>query len=169
MTSSRTPADAAVALRDALQRIISCVSAGVLIYERGTPTGELRVRAPVLGSPLSLRIEYRFAVVSSGGQASGWDWHTRAVSYMYAISGADAREILAYHWHPAGRGGVRDPHLHLGAGTGPLPYRLREAHLPTGPVTPVAVVALLIEHFGVRPRRADWRRVLERAASSILD
>jgi hypothetical protein len=39
---------------------------------------------------------------------------------------------------------------------------LDDRHIATGPVTLAAIVRMLIEEFGVAPRRGDWREVLDR-------
>lgn len=41
------------------------------------------------------------------------DWKVKTDSYEYAIENSESRELLAYHWDPAGK--VEIPHLHLGA------------------------------------------------------
>ena len=80
---------------------------------------------------------------------------------MYSVDHADARELFAYHWHPTGHSHVTRPHLHISGRTEPA--ELGNAHFPTGPVTLADVVRLLIQDFDVRPRRADWSRVLDAA------
>ena len=90
-------------------------------------------------------------------------WQARTTSYYYKLDGTDGREILAYHWHPGSRSPVTLPHLHLGAGAGTLRRELEKAHILTGHVTPVALLALVITHFDARPLRADWPAVLHQA------
>lgn len=86
---------------------------------------------------------------------------------MCSLEDADGHEILAYHWHPEARSHVTTPHLHLGAGAGALRAELTKAHLATGPVSPTVLLALAIESFGARPRRADWSVVLERSREAL--
>ncbi|MGD9894924.1 MAG: hypothetical protein AB7U18_26875, partial [Dehalococcoidia bacterium] len=79
----------------------------------------------------------------------------------------DGREIVAYHWHPQGRSHVRTPHLHLGAALGTLRNEVTKAHLYTGMITPVAILSLVIEHFGVAPRRPDWATIFEQTEREL--
>ncbi|MGH2585272.1 MAG: hypothetical protein ACRDJE_10200 [Dehalococcoidia bacterium] len=39
--------------------------------------------------------------------------------------------------------------------------------MQTGSVTPLALLTLIIEQFGVRPRRGDWSAVFERAHRAL--
>jgi hypothetical protein len=71
------------------------------------------------------------------------------------------RELLAYHWNPTGPEQKRFPHLHLSAAAEVGNRALTRAHIPTGEVSLGDVVRLFIEELGVRPRRADWRTVLD--------
>ncbi len=86
---------------------------------------------------------------------------------MDALDNADGREIVAYHWHPDGRGHVRLPHLHLGAGAMVGRGERVKAHLLTGVVTPAVALLLAIESFGVPPRRADWGARLHQAHDTL--
>lgn len=89
------------------------------------------------------------------------------VSYEYRILDRDDREVLAFHWHPAGLSNVTDPHLHLSSRLNPIemgrdqePLPLADMHIPTGFVTLEDVVRLLISEFGIRPRHAKFDAVL---------
>ena len=109
---------------------------------------------------MSLR-HYYLAVADSSRERRR-RWRVRGTAYYYTLDDGEGREILAYHWHPAGRSPEKEPHLHIGAGAGSLRQELTKAHVTTGFVTPVAMVSLIVKHFGVRPRRADWVERLER-------
>lgn len=87
--------------------------------------------------------------------------------YSYRILEPEGREILAYHWHPLGLSAVRRPHVHLSSRIAPLTLGrtqaavlLGEMHIPTGYISLADIVWLLIEEFGVDPRRPDWQAVL---------
>ena len=68
--------------------------------------------------------------------------------------------MIAFHWHPTGRGGnIAFPHLHLGRAAGAVDIDPK-AHVPTGRVSLEAVVAFLIRELGVRPLRPDWGTIL---------
>ncbi len=83
---------------------------------------------------------------------------TRA--YRYKLESGDGQEVLSYHWHPAGRSHVTEPHLHLGSLGGTFERLLAGRHLPTGEVSFQQFVRFLITEVGVRPLRDDWERVL---------
>jgi hypothetical protein len=57
-----------------------------------------------------------YAIVRAEGERGPWKVRTEA--YYYALHDPDARELVAYHWHPdvPGPDAGRRPHLHLGAG-----------------------------------------------------
>jgi len=95
-------------------------------------------------------------------------WSVRSTAYFCDLVDRDQREILAYHWHPA-TDGPSFPQFHLtgrlpaiGVGPGVTPVALGDMHLPTGHVSFASVVRLLIEEFGIAPRRSDWQAILER-------
>ena len=88
-------------------------------------------------------------------------WDAAISGWMYQVDGADGRELFAYHWHPDGRSQETRPHLHISGRTDPA--ELGDAHFPTGPITLADVARLLIQDFDVRPRRADWSRMLDAA------
>lgn len=78
------------------------------------------------------------------------------LAYSYKIE-LHGRELLAFHWHPAGATPVRTPHLHVHAEVQVGDAWLHKAHLPTGPVSPIDVLRLLLDDFGVPPLRDDDR------------
>jgi hypothetical protein len=159
-----TPRAAAQRLRRAVQQAVSCVTTGVLVDDRGAVTNELRLvgrLAPRAGGHVVLLLSQRCGLVAESGRDRRDQWQARTAGYLYAVEEADGREILAYHWHPAGRSPQTRPHLHLGAGAGSLRSELSKAHLGTGFVTPAAVLRLSLESFYVRPRRADWAAILD--------
>ena len=90
-------------------------------------------------------------------------WSVKTAAYEYRLSDRDDREILAYHWHPAGSSHVRVPHRHLGPGAEIGLQPLATAHLPTGTVSLAEVIGFAIDGLGARPLRGDWRRVLDEA------
>ena len=85
---------------------------------------------------------------------------------MYTVEdAATGREWFSYHWHPAARSRVVEPHLHISARTDPPD--VAAAHYPTGVVTLADVARLLIEEFAVLPTRTDWQRVLDRIRQQL--
>jgi hypothetical protein len=170
MIAGRTPAAATEELRSALQQIVSCVTPAVLRVATDAleTKHNMSSRLARAGSRASMTLTIRHAAGlihdATGGDTG---WQARTTGYMYTLDDADGREILAYHWHPHGRSPETEPHLHLGAGAGTIRPELTRAHLATGFVTPVAMVRLVVMHFGVRPRRADWAERLERVNQTL--
>jgi hypothetical protein len=150
---------------------MSCVSRDVLVANtEGAATriaGTTRLPRGSAGF-VTLVVRYRFAVTADGGRPAGERWQARTLGYEYRLDDLDGREIVAFHWHPEGRSHVQIPHLHLGAALGGLRPEMTKAHLHTGRLTPVAVLSLVIERFGVRPRRPDWRTILEQADQILV-
>ena len=174
---SKTAAEAVERYRSSIQRILSCVTRDVISlqgapgrspYDPGDVQHVIELGGPGVvrltgAEQLSLRVLFRYQIGSTGEQGRGWDVTTRA--YYYAVRDADRGEVVAYHWHPEGSGSVTDPHLHVGrAIVGPaLQFGNRyihRMHFPTGEVSLAAIIRLLVEEFGVRPLRDDWREVL---------
>ncbi|MGI8477716.1 MAG: hypothetical protein ACR2OO_15295 [Thermomicrobiales bacterium] len=114
---------------------------------------------------VGLLINHYYRVVHSG-EESRRGWEVQPTGYFYEILDPDGREILSYHWHPEASG-PDHPHLHLSGRLPPFdlgprfaPVALGAVHVATGQVAFGAVVRMLIEEFGVAPRRADWRGVV---------
>jgi hypothetical protein len=71
---------------------------------------------------------------------------------MHAIQTIDDAEVIAFHWHPAGKSDVTDPHMHVGS-TQLNPGGRAEQEAPhPGPrgIAPEAVEAELRE-AGIMP------------------
>lgn len=125
----------------------------------------LRMVSRTLQPLLSLRIELSCRPKSDARNV----YIGEVVAYNYRIEASPNIELLAYHWHPFGFSDQRNPHLHvshsfdsISLGAPPL----SAMHLPTGIVELPSIIRLLIEEFGIEPRREDWRDVLSRASAS---
>ena len=166
-----TPAAASRAVRDLLQLLLSSVSTVVLRTDATGPATLLMVHdrlARSTGGHVGLFLRHAFATVMDADLPRSERWQARTVGYQYRLEDAGGRETVAYHWHPQGRSHVAVPHLHLGAGLGTILAEMTEAHLQTGMVTPVALLAIAVENFGVVPRRADWAAIFARDAHDLL-
>ncbi len=152
MIFGSTPVEAVGVLRGLLQQAIACISTAVLSERPPSPTRTLFLAHPI-SSPhgrVTVRIQHAFVVIHDQSRATRERWEARTAGYMYKLDGADGREILAYHWHPAGRSHKQRPHLHIGAGFGAIQPAWQKAHFRTGFVTPGPMLALLIDHSGRR-------------------
>ena len=124
--------------------------------------GTVRLRGP---ERLHLRIRLRLRTVQVEQPRGQWEAQTAA--YEYRLSDGDDREILAYHWHPAGASHIQTPHRHLGPGAEVGHAALTTAHLPSGRIEVDEVVRLAIEGMGTAPVRRDWERVLRQPALTL--
>jgi len=165
---------------DRLQRVALCVTDRPVMTTGGQPPRSLprfafapTQQAAPLGTTrgrrgLFLAMTIFYNVVDSAFETAD---HVQVAGYRYAVLDRQDREIIEFHWHPAGSSPITYPHLHLSGRLAPLdlgpgiePIRLGEIHLPTaGMITLADVVRLLITELGVGPRRADWERVLAEA------
>lgn len=100
-------------------------------------------------------------------RSEGGRWKVETAAYHHALETPDAKEIVAYHWHPSQASIFAHSHMHLGAGIGANLGTLEKTHIPTGRIALEDVIKFAILELGVEPRRDDWREVLSetRAAS----
>jgi hypothetical protein len=158
MIAGPTPQDAAQTLRDLFQRALACVTSGVVSLQAVPPETDLVVSLSVAAprGRHSLNLRHRYLLVHEPAGRRAERWRLQTTSYMYKLDDREGREILAYHWHPDGLSHERRPHLHVGVGMGALRPEWQKAHLRTGPVSPSALLVLLIDQLGVSPRRSAW-------------
>jgi len=151
-----------------LQKALSCVTDAVLGHRGGYhPSAKPHVltfagtdgSVPLRGTDLNLAFIRHYSIVRTQADQS---YVVRTAYYAYGLEdGETGREIFAYHWHPDGSGPIRYPHLHLEHGAQVGRNELTRGHLPTGRVALEDVLTFLIEQFNVKPRRNDWRKVLQ--------
>jgi hypothetical protein len=110
---------------------------------------------------IDVRLQYHVREVGSH------EWTVTTVAYYYTVKRSEGPEIIAYHWHPSQRSPATFPHLHLQAGARVGRPELVDAYLPTGRVMAEDFVRLLIEHFGVRPLRTDWKDALRESRAEF--
>jgi len=91
-----------------------------------------------------------------------------AIAYSYRILDRDAREIIAYHWHPTGVSRVTHPHLHrsnniapIAVGRGQQPLAIADLHIASGFIEFANFARMLIDELSVQPLRDDWRDILD--------
>jgi hypothetical protein len=119
------------------------------------------------GQRITFRASQNFRIVQARGALGPWRVSTAA--YYYSIDTEEGGEIISYHWHPEDTGGIDFPHAHLGPAAGNLHPDLASAHVRTGRVSVEYVLEMLIEDFGVRARRGDWRPTLRKAHGKFRD
>lgn len=115
----------------------------------------------------ALSFRHFFLTVATPSQRAAWI--VRTVGYSYTLLDQGERELVAYHWHLAGRSPVVWPHLHVGAGMirSGMARPFERVHWPTEPITIAAFVRVLVDDLGVEPLRADWRTRLETADAAL--
>lgn len=147
-----------------LQRAIACVSRSVLVQARGSLTAPFHLSFPHRFIPLQGRhrvaLSVLHAFVLRERDEAPSSLVVRSAGYWYQFRERDGAEVIAFHWHPTGRGQVPFAHLHLAGRAGTINID-RRRHIPTGRVSLEAVVRFAIEELGVRPLRTDWQRVIE--------
>jgi hypothetical protein len=168
--AARTPREALEELVFPLRDAVTCITSTGLRTtgirpDRGPHTidflGKAAVRLERRGSrpPILFLVSHGYALDREGDGR----WSARTTRWAYQVKSFEQRELFAYHWHPTGHSHVTEPHLHISGRTDPA--ELGDAHFPTGPITLADVVRLLIRDFQVRPRRADWSRILDATVS----
>jgi len=122
-------------------------------------------------SALKLGVFLQYTVSHTPGIPRGAAYVVQTFGYRYEVTDPSGRELFVYHWHPEGSSHIREPHLHILASPftllieefrqGAPELAIDKAHFPTGQIVLPDVIRLLIEDLGVKPRNADWRRVLD--------
>lgn len=159
-----------------LQRALSCVTAAVIDRQGGydlgviyalTVNGGEPVRLARIARPadIAIRIAQQYRIVHAEGDRG--PPKVQAVAYMYTVEDADGREVFGYHWHPTSRSPFSLPHLHLEAGAMVGRAELQHVHFPTGRVSVEEFLRLVIEAFGVKTRRRDWRALLQQTQAAF--
>jgi hypothetical protein len=151
-----------------LQLALSCVTDAQIATDGDYSTssehtwvgavGEPFTLSRVRGASLRARVGQNYRVVSAEGQRG--PWKVKITAYHYSLEEANGREIISFHWHPAGAGALPYPHVHLGHAAAVGRAELNGAHIPTGRGALEQVLRFAIEAFTLRPRRPDWRDVL---------
>lgn len=138
------------------------------------PTAPVPLRAPSGGSRgLLFDVSHVFAIEEESQPVPlRRQWRVSTRLYQRRLLDQVERELLVYHWQPGDDFlGPDHPHLqvaaalapHLNApGAAPTHLPLAGRHLATGRVSLEAFIRMLIEAFGVEPRRSDWGETLTR-------
>jgi hypothetical protein len=185
MTNPRRRSEIDAEFREAVARMLRCITADGLAAFPGwpTPAGPSRVlkfrstRARlghVGGERLFFYVERSYLLIDEGRSAP----RVRTLSYVYNLFDAREQRILGWHYHPQGRGeeAVLNPHLHVYVDAEVAGQALRKLHLPTNMVELDTVVTFLIDGMGVEPRpeyrrlergEPRWRRILAESRAAI--
>ena len=171
----RTSAEAVNSYVDATNRLVSCVTDSIVSVGGGYhPAASPLILALNNGLPAGLRGVSRLALQLqqtyqiAEPAARGDLWTVRVTGYAYAVLDSDQREVLTYHWHPRGNSPVVMPHLHLEQGAIVGRPEVRDAHLPTGPISVAIFLRFLIDDLSVEPVRPDWESILHDAHFDLI-
>jgi len=102
------------------------ISSIVATLNRGVPVALKNT----LGIELGLKVSIYYRVPRD---RPGPSWSVSTTSYLYALTGPDERELMAWHWHPGLEGEVKTTHMHIQSAIlneAYMPFARR--HLPTG-------------------------------------
>lgn len=127
---------------------------GVTWLELTGPTGI------AIGRPARVKLRASQLVATAPDQ-SDRAFDATVSGYRYELDGVDGSELIAFHWHPAGRSRITRPHIHLSMVRGADSRLLGAGHVPSGIVQFADVVRFIIVELGVQPTRADWRTILD--------
>lgn len=119
--------------------------------------------------PITLGVDVHYQVFAEHHDPR--QYRVVTVGYRYAISTAQQREIIAFHWHPGRRSHEQGPHLHVGSAIvnpDALDFgrSISRYHIPTGHMTLARIVRMMITEFQVVPNRQDWETVVDQLLGS---
>jgi hypothetical protein len=114
-----------------------------------------------------ITIAQNFKVVEADGERGPYKVQT--TQYMYAVEDSEGREIFSYHWQPAGKSHLVEPHMHVGSGALCELPAVTAAHFRTGRICIEDFLLVLQESFGVEPTRPDWEQVLAESRQKFRD
>jgi hypothetical protein len=118
---------------------------------------------------LVMRIAQQYVIVQASDESGPWKVKTTSYAYSLRRRGTNGQEVLAFHWHPDGPSRVTTPHLHISAGSGVVFPRLLGAHIPTRRISVEQFLRLILDELGVKARRDDWRKVLDKGQRDFED
>ncbi len=170
----RSPREALQRFIEPLQRTISCLTSSIVLHTGSAVSDtphfiRLSDDPALIGHDRRFAFQLRLRYYIVRTEVEREPWRVQTSEYAYTLSwGREPREnILAYHWHPAGRSPITFPHLHLYAGAHIDIQSLQNAHIPTGWILSETVIRFLIEELGVVPLRPDWRQILDEVDSRL--
>jgi hypothetical protein len=161
----RTTGEAVEAYTEPIRQTLLCVTNSIIGYGGGTYlSGNVSTLtfvndgvAALHGTDLGLFFSQRYNFYQDSGGDQRWRVRTRGYFYtVYDCQTEHPSEIFSYQWHPELP--VTIPHVHFKRGE----ERIRRVHLPTGRISIESVAEFLIRDMGVKPKRADWEKVITR-------
>ena len=166
MSFARSQRDALAVVRERVAQIASCITTVPIVlttrnrraFELSFPPSQEYVR---LVTEPRLWLQIRHNVEAEQDTQRGL-WQMVVSGYHYEVregrTEAESKQVIAFDWHPDGRGTVLTPHIHVHSEETRLS---RKHHVPTGAGLRLArIVRFLIAELGVAPVRDDWRTVL---------
>lgn len=174
--AGKTPIEAVKKFLQPLQRVLSCITRGILLVSEGGYRVAPHPHSVLVGTGLpvrlkgsldpSLRFLHTYRIVEDGGPRG--PWKVQSGGYCYALENQQAEELVAYHWHPSWPSTITFPHLHIGAGAATFRHDL-DLRLPTRRISIESFVRLALTQFRVEcldPDR-DWSTLLDDTESAF--
>jgi len=123
----------------------------------------VRVRGPE-DDILTLDLSIQYEIVHLPHDKDRGPYKVSTRGYMHALQTIDGAEVIAFHWHPNGKGDgdtVRAPHTHIGSTQlNPAGVISKKHHIPGRRMSVEEVLRYCITEIGVMPLRNDWEPVL---------
>lgn len=168
----RTPQEAEQAFLEPLRQALACIARAKFLFTK-SPTGKalLLDAASVAGQQqFILEVTHYYKIVGPiPFNEPSFRYRVSTSGYIYSVLSSLNEEIVSYQWHPTGQSQAIGPHMHIGVGAGDVPQWLGRCHLPTGRISFEQFVYLLIEGFGVKPMKSDYRSILEASHSRFME
>ena len=167
---ARTPHAAQQRYLRYLQRSLSCLTGSVWVVGPRSDQRALTIAGEPIrlvrnsGATLLFYANQRFNIVQD--ERFSGEWKVKTLGYIYSIyveppsKDEEAKELLAWHWHPISTPDRPQPHLHLEMEHAHLGVPLPRLHLPTGRVAFEDIVRLLVSDLDVKTNRDDWTDVV---------
>ena len=128
------------------------------------PGAELKRRDQTSNAQLPsvyLRVDQYISTLLVSVEHEPRHYRVTTLGYEYAILDQQQREIISFHWHPGRRSHEHDSHAHIGSAVidsnaASLGKTFSRFHIPTGQVSLVRIVRMLLTEFQAVPNRRDW-------------
>ena len=163
-----------------IKAAVGCIGSGHFVVKSHPEVGEMQattlnrsegIRVPsVLYERLRIGLEIQYVVIECDDHRGPYKVSTRA--YMFDIQSDERADIINFHWHPLTIDGSDvKPHLHIGQAFIP---QVGTLHVPTRRVAAeevliMAVDIMAVDAFGVEPKVAEWRSIMEQSLAVHIE
>jgi hypothetical protein len=170
--AGRTPRQAAENFTRAIERALACITPASIVTTGSDPTAKhglaldggkpVPITAADGETAFAVTVLQNYRLVETPDEERG-PWRVTTTQYAYTFLDAQGSEVFSYHWHPGI--GPRYPHMHIKS----TPVKaLAKAHFPTGRVSLEEFVRVLLQDLKMRPRRANWKHILQETQAAFV-